>query len=156
MPTLTGWGPIEGLSMSALGQKRTSLRVIKHVRFVPIRDELRRSKKPTRSQPHASRSPMNLPALDRRSTTTVCRMHGARGGAPQGKRNGNYKHGARTKEMIALRKVNQNPTLIGGSGVPSSGGRCFKFKAQFGTVLDRPFLFDIWGAMSSAAQYVLF
>ena len=24
----------------------------------------------------------------------VCRMHGARGGAPKGKRNGNYKHGA--------------------------------------------------------------
>ena len=35
----------------------------------------------------------------------VCRMHGARGGAPEGERNGNYKHGARTKEMIALRKL---------------------------------------------------
>lgn len=34
----------------------------------------------------------------------VCRMHGARGGAPEGRRNGNYKHGARTKEMIELRK----------------------------------------------------
>ena len=32
----------------------------------------------------------------------VCRMHGARGGAPEGEKNGNYKHGARTKEMIAL------------------------------------------------------
>jgi hypothetical protein len=31
----------------------------------------------------------------------VCRMHGARGGAPTGKRNGNYKHGCRTKEAIA-------------------------------------------------------
>jgi hypothetical protein len=28
----------------------------------------------------------------------VCRMHGARGGAPKGKRNGNYRHGARTKD----------------------------------------------------------
>lgn len=28
----------------------------------------------------------------------VCRMHGARGGAPEGKRNGNYRHGAQTKE----------------------------------------------------------
>jgi hypothetical protein len=32
-------------------------------------------------------------------------MHGARGGAPEGEQNGNYKHGARTKEMIALRKL---------------------------------------------------
>jgi hypothetical protein len=37
----------------------------------------------------------------------VCRMHGARGGAPEGKRNGNYKHGGRTKEVInAGREVN--------------------------------------------------
>ena len=35
---------------------------------------------------------------------TVCRMHGARGGAPEGKRNGNYRHGARSKETIALWK----------------------------------------------------
>jgi hypothetical protein len=42
----------------------------------------------------------------------VCRMHGARGGAPEGEKNGNYKHGARTKEMIALRKLFKNPTLI--------------------------------------------
>ena len=34
-----------------------------------------------------------------------CRMHGARGGAPEGKRNGNYKHGARSREVIALRKT---------------------------------------------------
>ena len=32
----------------------------------------------------------------------VCRMHGARGGAPEGKRNGNYRHGARTNEAINL------------------------------------------------------
>ena len=30
----------------------------------------------------------------------VCRMHGARGGAPQGKQNGNYKHGSRSKEVL--------------------------------------------------------
>jgi hypothetical protein len=29
-------------------------------------------------------------------------VDGARGGAPEGKRNGNYRHGARTKEMIEL------------------------------------------------------
>ena len=27
-------------------------------------------------------------------------MHGARGGAPEGERNGNYRHGARSKETI--------------------------------------------------------
>jgi glucans biosynthesis protein len=37
----------------------------------------------------------------------VCRMHGARGGAPTGNGNGNYRHGARTKEAIqAVRYVN--------------------------------------------------
>ena len=30
-------------------------------------------------------------------------MHGARGGAPEGERNGNYRHGARTKEASELR-----------------------------------------------------
>ena len=35
----------------------------------------------------------------------VCRMHGARGGAPEGERNGNYRHGARTKEAIELTKL---------------------------------------------------
>jgi hypothetical protein len=29
-------------------------------------------------------------------------MQGARGGAPEGKRNGNYRHGARTKVTIDL------------------------------------------------------
>ena len=37
----------------------------------------------------------------------VCRMHGASGGAPTGNRNGNYRHGTRTKEAIqAVRLVN--------------------------------------------------
>ena len=37
----------------------------------------------------------------------VCRMHGARGGAPTGKRNGNYRLGTRAKEAIqAVRLVN--------------------------------------------------
>jgi hypothetical protein len=33
---------------------------------------------------------------------TVCRFHGARGGAPEGERNGNYRHLARTKATIEL------------------------------------------------------
>ena len=37
----------------------------------------------------------------------VCRMHGAGGGAPNGKGNGNYRHGTRTKEAAeAVRMVN--------------------------------------------------
>jgi hypothetical protein len=35
----------------------------------------------------------------------VCRMHGARGGAPEGKRNGSYRHGSRTKKMAELRRL---------------------------------------------------
>jgi len=31
----------------------------------------------------------------------VCRMHGAGGGAPEGKRNGNFRHGGRTKNATA-------------------------------------------------------
>jgi hypothetical protein len=34
-------------------------------------------------------------------------MHGASGGAPTGKQNGNYRHGTRTKEAIqAVRYIN--------------------------------------------------
>ena len=34
----------------------------------------------------------------------VCRMHGARGGGPTGKRNGAYRHGRATKEAKQLRR----------------------------------------------------
>ena len=33
---------------------------------------------------------------------TVCRFHGARGGAPKGKRNGMYRHGLYTQAASAL------------------------------------------------------
>jgi hypothetical protein len=33
----------------------------------------------------------------------VCRVHGARGGAPEGQANGNYRHGGRTKRTMASR-----------------------------------------------------
>ncbi|CUH47335.1 hypothetical protein [Ruegeria atlantica] len=36
---------------------------------------------------------------------TVCRLHGARGGAPEGDRHGNYRHGGRTQEAQAIRKL---------------------------------------------------
>jgi hypothetical protein len=41
----------------------------------------------------------------------VCRMHGARGIAPEGKRNGNYRHGVRSKETTAL-EAHQIATLM--------------------------------------------
>ena len=36
---------------------------------------------------------------------TVCRFHGAGGGAPKGKRNGNYKHGLYTNKAIEGRRA---------------------------------------------------
>ena len=39
---------------------------------------------------------------------TVCRLHGAGGGAPPGKAHPNHKHGLRTKEFTEQRKrINQ-------------------------------------------------
>ena len=35
---------------------------------------------------------------------TVCRFHGAGGGGPKGKRNGNYKHGLFTAEAVHMRR----------------------------------------------------
>jgi hypothetical protein len=47
---------------------------------------------------HSKRSgqPCRAPAV---RGYRVCRMHGAGGGAPEGKRNGNYRHGGRTQEL---------------------------------------------------------
>ena len=43
----------------------------------------------------------------------VCRMHGAGGGAPEGKRNGNFRHSGRTKEATdASRYVNELARLV--------------------------------------------
>jgi hypothetical protein len=36
---------------------------------------------------------------------TVCRFHGARGGAPKGKANAGYKHGLHTQEARAERRL---------------------------------------------------
>lgn len=49
-----------------------------------------------------SRLPCLAPAV---KGWLVCRMHGAHGGAPPGKANGAYKHGARTAESMALRRA---------------------------------------------------
>jgi len=36
---------------------------------------------------------------------SVCRFHGAGGGGPKGKRNGNYKHGLFTAENVQMRRT---------------------------------------------------
>jgi hypothetical protein len=36
---------------------------------------------------------------------TVCRLHGAGGGAPTGAKHPNYRHGLRTKKMMAIRAL---------------------------------------------------
>ena len=36
---------------------------------------------------------------------SVCRFHGARGGAPTGKANGAYRHGLATKERLEQRRA---------------------------------------------------
>ena len=46
--------------------------------------------------------PCRAPAVE---GCRVCRMHGARGGAPAGNRNGNYRHGARTRETIETARL---------------------------------------------------
>jgi len=38
----------------------------------------------------------------------VCRFHGAQGGAPKGKRNGNYRHGLQTTKAVAGRRLLSN------------------------------------------------
>jgi hypothetical protein len=48
-----------------------------------------------------TKRPCQAPAVN---GWAVCRFHGARGGAPSGKRNGMYRHGEHTKEALALRR----------------------------------------------------
>jgi len=48
-----------------------------------------------------SKAPCRNPAVSGR---TVCRMHGGKGGAPKGERNGAYRHGRYTLEAMAERQ----------------------------------------------------
>lgn len=49
-----------------------------------------------------TRQPCQAPAV---RGWTVCRFHGAHGGAPQGKANGAYKHGRYTAKALASRRA---------------------------------------------------
>lgn len=53
-----------------------------------------------RCRAHSKRTglPCRSPAM---RGWSVCRMHGARGGAKPGKLNGNYRHGGRTRQSMA-------------------------------------------------------
>ena len=48
-----------------------------------------------------TRMPCQAPAVN---GWAVCRFHGARGGAPTGKRNGMYRNGNHTKQAAELRR----------------------------------------------------
>jgi hypothetical protein len=48
-----------------------------------------------------SKRPCKGPAVNGRR---VCRMHGGKGGAPNGERNGNYRHGRHTQAAAAERR----------------------------------------------------
>src|SRR5262249_61326260 len=54
------------------------------------------------AKPKRTGKPCRAPAM---RGWKVCRMQCARGGAPERKRNGNYGHGVRCKETIALWKL---------------------------------------------------
>ena len=49
-----------------------------------------------------TRQPCQAPAV---SGWTVCRFHGAHGGAPKGEANGAYRHGLYTAEALASRRA---------------------------------------------------
>ena len=51
----------------------------------------------------------------------VCRMHGAGGGAPEGKRNGNYRHGFRTEACNGCQDGGQRHGAALPAGDPASG-----------------------------------
>jgi hypothetical protein len=69
----------------------------------PMHLPMHRAKR-CRARSKRTGKPCRSPAV---SGWTVCRMHGARGGAPKGKRNGNYRHGERTAAAVAQRRALQ-------------------------------------------------
>jgi hypothetical protein len=60
-----------------------------------------------------------------------CRFRGAHGGAPESRRNGNHRHGCRTKEMIEVWKL-----------IKSRGGDVRKGKQSPKTHKDRKFIIE--------------
>lgn len=54
------------------------------------------------AQSKRSGKPCKAPAVN---GWTVCRMHGAGGGAPSGKANGQWKDGRQSKAAVAIRRL---------------------------------------------------
>lgn len=78
---------------------------------------LHRAQAAPRCTAHSRRTglPCRAPAV---RGWTVCRMHGAGGGAPRGKAHGQYRHGGRTIEtMEATRLVNAVARFVRTSGL---------------------------------------
>ena len=61
------------------------------------------AKRPRRASLQSQSKRTGKPCL--RYGYRVCRMHGARGGAPTGKRNGKYRDGMRTKEAVQAARL---------------------------------------------------
>ena len=66
-----------------------------------------------------TRQPCQAPAV---TGWTVCRFHGARGGAPTGKRNGMYRHGLHTKKAAAVNSPQGQKTRTAGRRTPKRVG----------------------------------
>ncbi len=69
---------------------------LKEIRLSNLRAASRCSAKSKRSQ-----KACRAPAMRDRS---VCYYHGGKAGAPKGKRNGNYKSGLHTNEIVAIKR----------------------------------------------------
>jgi hypothetical protein len=82
--------------MSVILQTTRGVGLMKKPSNYPMHNSLR-----CRARSKRSGLPCKAPAV---RGWKVCRMHGARGGAPTGVLNGNYKHGERTKEAIAVKQ----------------------------------------------------
>jgi len=70
-----------------------------------------------------TRKPCQAPAV---TGWTVCRFHGARGGAPKGKRNGMYRHGLYTQAVVMERRT-----------VRELLGRCVKARLSVASILEK-------------------
>ena len=66
-----------------------------------MKSDINPMQRAARCRAHSKRTglPCGSPAV---TGWLVCRMHGAGGGAPAGKRNFRYRHGGRTQESMAL------------------------------------------------------
>ena len=84
------------------GEEASETNATQRSRYAHARDmpECLRNAPRCHARTHSGRS-CRSPAVKGKR---VCRMHGARAGAPKGKANGSYRHGGFTVEAIDLRR----------------------------------------------------